>query len=726
MTLSRKALSYSTPFILVGLLIEALSVIMTVISVNVMQEASEDRARVQFDRQVEQGMTAARTRLQLYEVGLYAAKGLFHSSKDLDRTQWRQFVEQLDVDDRFPGISGIGFIRRVPKDGMDEYLRMTVADGEPQLEIKTLEDPSPNSRFIITWIEPLELNLPALGLDIGSNEVRRSAAYAAMKTGKPQVTNIITLVQDNEKKPGFLMLVPVYETDKVPATVEERIATCIGWTYAPFIGENTMSGIGELTGQRLSFSIFDGKQTADRCIYEGLRGVAGSLVTERRVEFGGKQWLYVWGSDQTLAQASAPQNYSRWILPIGIMTSTGLFLVMFLLNRLNRSNRHMIAVAEDASKAKSSFLSVMSHEIRTPLNGVIGMCDLILREDLTPTVRKQAEVIQGSGTSLLGVLNDILDYSRIERRDFELEQAPFEPAAEIKESAELFRELLRKKGVKLQLDIQEDGAWAVGDSLRLRQIALNLISNAMKFTSSGLVTVRLQHEGTLWRISVEDSGIGMTESAQASLFTAFSQAESSTCRRFGGTGLGLSIVKQLVDLMDGEIKVTSTLNEGSRFDVELHLSECETGERASEIINRRLSNLGLRVLLAEDNLVNQRIATAMLEQLGCEVSLATDGSEAITAAAQGEFDVILMDLQMPEVDGTAATICIRAAGDTTPIIALTANASTESRQTCMDAGMDRFLSKPVRLETLQSELEDFAIPGALHREQSVESWEAPS
>ncbi|MFT7486145.1 MAG: CHASE1-domain containing sensor protein, partial [Candidatus Paceibacteria bacterium] len=463
MTLSRKALAYSSPFLLFGLLIEALSVIMTVVSGSVVHEASVNRAKANFERQVEQGMDAARTRMQLYEVGLYAAKGLFNSTSMVNRDQWRRFVDQLDIDKRFPGISGIGFIRRVSNDGIEEFLNLTRADGEPRLEIKVLDDPMPDSRYVIQWIEPLEHNLPALGLDIGSNSVRRSAAYEAMATGESRVTNIITLVQDNEKKPGFLMMVPVYSGGKVPATLEQRLATCIGWTYAPFIGERTLRGLVELTGEHLSLSIFDGEPSPDRCIYAGREGVAGSLVAEHRVEFGGKQWLYVWSSAQTIAQASAPQDDSSWIVPIGLMTSTGLFVVMFL---LNRSNRRMIAIAEDASKAKSAFLSVMSHEIRTPLNGVIGMCDLILREDLTPTVRDQAEVIQRSGVSLLAVLNDILDYSRIERGDFELEQVPFEPATEIRESAELFRELLRRKGVELQLDIQDDGAWAVGDPLR--------------------------------------------------------------------------------------------------------------------------------------------------------------------------------------------------------------------------------------------------------------------
>ena len=369
--------------------------------------------------------------------------------------------------------------------------------------------------------------------------------------------------------------------------------------------------------------------------------------------------------------------------------------------------------AELASRSKGEFLATMSHEIRTPINAVVGMAYLALKTDLTERQRDYIEKIRASGGHLLDLVNDVLDFAKIESGKLELEVASFNLDQLIERVASIAGLRAKQKG--LSLDFHVDPAIPrdlEGDGLRIGQILLNYINNAIKFTQSGFVEVRAildEQTETGCRIlfEVADSGIGLTEDQMSRLFGLFQQADATTTRKYGGTGLGLAISKQLAELMGGEVGVKSTHGVGSTFwaviQVGLHLPNSVAGEeitRAAAFVTQHLRFDGTRILLAEDNLLNQQIAREMLEDAGATVIVANDGKEAIDQATAGAFDCILMDVRMPGIDGLQATQVLRglAATATVPIIAMTANVMVEDREECLRVGMNDFISKPVNPE----------------------------
>ncbi|MBI3210098.1 MAG: response regulator [Candidatus Solibacter usitatus] len=502
----------------------------------------------------------------------------------------------------------------------------------------------------------------------------------------------------------------ILETRSVQAALFNRPPSCVGLRlYVSPIPDSSLSlGVG---------STLESTRWADV-----IRNGIGEMARDGTLTAIFSKWMVITSKEvEALQELSNARR--RGYYQFGGMAA--LFILFLVTAWQVRQVRSAQRVAERANRAKSEFLANMSHEIRTPISGIVGLAWLLAQEDQPAGTRETAAQILESSEALLGVINDILDFSKIEAGMLKVEKKGISLHDVVVSSLEISRFAAERKGLRFEIVVEPDvPEWVQLDPLRLRQVLINLAGNAVKFTANGSVAISVRRVETQLRFEIADTGIGIDPANRSQVFDPFVQADASTSRKFGGTGLGLSICRRLVQLMDGELGVKSTIGKGSTFWFALPLIEFEPAARKPEapVAASLRPTTARHILVAEDNRINQKVAVALLTRLGHSVDAVSTGAEAVEAAAACAYDLILMDCQMPVMDGYDASREIQSRLKNTrcpPIVALTASAMQGDRERCLQSGMQDYLTKPVSLEELQSTIDKWAAPPMKWKAHSI-------
>ncbi len=527
--------------------------------------------------------------------------------------------------------------------------------------------------------------------------------------------------------------------DTIPENIDSLFDALMDYATQHFATEEGLMQAHALDSRHVSHHLQSHQNFVQQVQAMASAYLSGGDVSGRRLLSFTANWLifHILGEDQAMARqlmaveagqtpvAAYEGNTGANISPAQEALTHSLVDLYTLLTEQNQelaSHRELLErrveeatrEAIQANQAKSAFLANMSHEIRTPMNAILGVSQILLREGGTPSQREKLETIQRAGHHLLSIINDILDLSKIESGNFGLEEIPVEIDKLLENVSSLMADRAREKGLSIEVAADGVPTHLAGDPTRLQQALVNYISNAIKFTTSGTIKVRVveQESGTdhvLLRFEVEDTGIGIEPEAMSRLFARFEQAENATSRKYGGTGLGLAITRKLAELMGGGAGARSMPGKGSTFWFSARLKRTSNANEASvEAVeglaedNLKRDHAGCRILLVEDEEINREVVCLLLDAVGAQVEVAVDGIDAVALADRYRYDLILMDMLLPRMDGVDATRQIRKLpdGKEVPIVAMTANAFPEDKEKCFAAGMNDFITKPFIPEAL--------------------------
>lgn len=684
-------------------------------------------------------------RLQTYIEVLRAGVALFAASDHVSQSEFGAFVAQLRLAERYPGIQGIGFAVRVPRE--------EVADPGRRLDRLRIEDirvwpPGDRPEYTsILYLEPNDRrNERAIGYDMFTEPVRRAAMERARDTGEPAASGRVTLVQEFAGEPqqaGFLIYVPVYRNGAPAGTVDERREALVGYVYSPFRVDDLLRGILPQRTSPMAFSVYDGTSTSAGALMHSSSPLPGTpaphdlIRASYTVDVAGRPWTLEF-SAQPHFDSSSPVWLAPLTLVAGVLFSFVLFGLLAgqyraresaerhasqlraseealreseaRLRRLVVLEREARAEAQAADRAKDEFLATLSHELRTPLNAMLGWISMLRAGRVREDRRAGAlEVIERNDRTQARLIEDLLDVSRIITGKVRLELHPLVLAPIVQTAIEALRPTADAKGVQVHASFEAQAGHVMGDAARLQQIVWNLLSNAIKFTpSGGSVSVELATDGQDVELKVRDTGIGIAPDFLPHVFERFRQADSSTTRAHSGVGLGLAIVRHLVELHGGRISAQSDgENRGSLFVVRLPLAGRMPAADAASRAAAGVALEGLRVLVVDDDADTREMLTEALAASGARVSAAASAQEAIALLNDRGADALVSDIGMPEVDGYDLIRRVRELpGDRgrIPAIALTAYARPEDREHAIDAGFQLHLAKPIEIDALQFSL----------------------
>lgn len=694
-----------------------------------------ERDRLRFELAIASVEENLKDRLDLYLGVVWAAVGLVQAN-DLDITpeQFRKFRLAADWGDRNDGLAGLVFVQKVTlsdQEAFEEKHRKRF----PNFKIHPQTPPESDALYAVTQVEPSSPEqLLVMGFNPATDPVRFEAMQIAAATGRAATTDRLVLQSDENlglERGAILLYAPTYYSGAELLPNNQRSHLIYGFVGAGFYLDGFIEQLRRgPTEQQIGFQILSGpSNSGGRLLAQtGYEEQPDTHYRQTRVIAvpGGNWTITYW----TLPDFQASSSYYQ--VPLVALTGLLLTLALYSLAIVQAKARRAQELAlfheierardlEEQDKAKTRFFSNLNHELRTPLNGILGMSDLLYDTDLNEQQKEYLESIGACGKALMDLVGDVLDISKINAGKMDLNLLPHNIQELFSQALEVVRGPAHGKGVELVFDWDDQiPERVVVDGQRLRQVLINLLGNAVKFTRNGRVTLRVtaarEAERYQFCFEIQDTGVGIAKKDVLRLFRPFSQLNNElTTNDQKGTGLGLHLCRELLNLMGGSIEVQSTLGEGTTFRCWMPAGEVDPDAYETQTIQDAESKLRkpLNVLVVDDNPINRRVLSLQLEKMGHKPQLASGGEEAVRSVSEKAFDLVLMDCQMPDLDGLEATRRIRSTHSNGPtIVALTAFSEETQREACLEAGMDDFLTKPIEAGMLQSVLDKYSAQAA--------------